>query len=63
MSKRILIPLSLAGIMLVSGAAFAVTTAELQACFKAHSQLLEKPALRNLYTCWRVHGYLMRRLR
>ncbi|EQD64997.1 conserved hypothetical protein, secreted [mine drainage metagenome] len=61
MNKRVLIPLVLASVMLVSATAFAVTDAELQACFKAHSQLMEKPALRNLYTCWRVHGYLMKR--
>ncbi len=61
MNKRVLIPLVLASVMLVSATAFAVTDAEIQACFKAHSQLMEKPALRNLYTCWRVHGYLMKR--
>ena len=61
MNKRVLIPLSLAGVMLVSATAFGVTDAELQACFRGHSQLMEKPALRNLYTCWRVHGYLMKR--
>ncbi len=61
MDERVLIHSVLADLMLVSTAAFAVTDAELQACFKAHSQLMEKPALRNLYTCWRVHGYLMKR--
>ena len=61
MNKRVLIPSVLAGVMLVSATAFAVTDAELQACFKAHSQLMEKPALRNLVSCWREHGYLMKR--
>ena len=46
MNKRVLIPLVLAGVMLESATAFAVTDAELQACFKAHSRLTEKPALR-----------------
>lgn len=38
-----------------------VTDAEMQACYQAHAQLLQKPSLRNLITCWRVHGYLMQR--
>ena len=59
MNKRVVIPLVLAGVMLVSATAFAVTDAELQACFKAHSQFMEKPALRNLVSCWREHGYLI----
>ena len=61
MNKRVLIPSVLAGVMLVSATAFAVTDAELQACFKANSQLMQKPALRNLVSCWREHGYLMKR--
>jgi hypothetical protein len=30
-------------------------------CFLKHGHLMEKPALRNEQTCWRVHAYLMER--
>lgn len=29
------------------------------ACYRAHANLMDKPALKNARTCWRVHGYLM----
>jgi hypothetical protein len=61
MKKTLMISLVISGITLTSATAFAATDAELKACFQAHSQLMEKPALRNLITCWRVHGYLMKR--
>ena len=60
MRKRLMLSLVLSSIVLVP-AVFAATDAEMQACFQAHAQLLQKPALRNLITCWRVHGYLMQR--
>lgn len=60
MKRSLLLPLILSGVALVS-TAFAATDAEMKACFQAHSQLMSKPALRNLVTCWRVHGYLMQR--
>lgn len=60
MKKRLMLPLVLSFVVLVP-AAFAATDAEMQACFQAHAQLMQKPALRNLITCWRVHGYLMQR--
>lgn len=60
MKKRLVLSLILTSVVLVP-AAFAVTDAEMQACFRAHAQLMQKPALRNLVTCWRVHGYLMQR--
>lgn len=63
MRKRLLLPLILSGTVLASATAFAVTDAELTACFKAHAELMEKPALRNVITCWRAHGYLMERRR
>ncbi len=43
MNKRVLIPLVLASVMLVSATAFAVTDAEIQACFKAHSSTVLEP--------------------
>ena len=60
MKKRLMLSLIVSSVVLVP-AAFAATDAEMQACFQAHAQLLQKPALRNLITCWRVHGYLMQR--
>jgi hypothetical protein len=58
MKKRLILPLVLS-LVVVAPAVFAATNVELQACYRAHAQLLQKPALRNLFTCWRVHGYLM----
>jgi len=60
MKRPLILSLILSGIVL-GPVAFAVTDAELQTCYQAHAQLLQKPSLRNLITCWRVHGYLMRR--
>jgi hypothetical protein len=60
MKKRLILPLVLS-LVVVAPAVFAATDAELQACYRTHAQLLQKPALRNLITCWRVHGYLMQR--
>lgn len=46
------------------GAAFAASATEdlataQERCFRAHAQLMEKPAVRNVTACWRAHGYLM----
>jgi hypothetical protein len=60
MKKRLMLSLVLSSIVLVP-AVFAATDAEMQACFQAHAQLMQKPSLRNFVTCWRVHGYLMQR--
>jgi hypothetical protein len=60
MKKPLILSLILSGTVLAP-LAFAVTDAELQACYQAHAQLMQKPSLRNLITCWRVHGYLMQR--
>ena len=35
-------------------------SAQIQACFRMHGQLMDKPALRNPQDCWRVHGFLMK---
>jgi hypothetical protein len=60
MKKRLILSLVLSSIVLVP-AVFAATDGEMQACYQAHAQLMQKPSLRNLVTCWRVHGYLMQR--
>ena len=60
MKKPLILSLILSGIVLAP-VALAVTDAQLQACYQAHAQLMEKPSVRNLITCWRVHGYLTQR--
>lgn len=35
------------------------TLQRMQDCFKAHSQLMERPAVRTLQDCWNAHQYLM----
>ena len=35
--------------------------ARMDACFRAHGHLMEKPALHNAIACWRVHSNLMQR--
>ena len=35
--------------------------AMMEACFRAHTKLMDKPALRNVEACWRAHAYLMQR--
>ena len=60
MKKRLMLSLVLSSIALVP-AVFTATDAAMRACFQAHAQLMQKPSLRDLVTCWRVHGYLMQR--
>lgn len=60
MKKPLILSLIVSGVVL-GPLALAVTDPEMQACYQAHAQLLQKPSLRNLITCWRVHGYLMQR--
>ena len=49
----------------VTAAASAATStadpARMEACFRAHGKLMSKPALTNIYDCWRAHSYLMER--
>lgn len=35
--------------------------AKKEACFRAHSKLMSKPAVTNINDCWRAHRYLMER--
>ena len=60
MKKPLILSLILSGIILAP-VALAVTDAQMRACYQAHAQLMQKPALRNLVSCWREHGYLMQR--
>jgi len=33
----------------------------MQDCSKKHAQLMNKPAVKNVRDCWRMHGHLMGR--
>lgn len=59
----------LAALVLVGVVAGAVTAASLAAtsttdqarmekCFRTHGKLMSKPAVTNIYDCWRAHGHL-----
>ena len=49
----------------ITAAASAATSttdqAQMEACFRAHGKLMSKPAVTNIYDCWRAHNYLMKR--
>lgn len=49
----------------VTAAALAATSAtdqaRMEACFRAHGKLMSKPAVTNIYDCWRAHSYLSER--
>ena len=54
---------ALAGSITVAALAATSTTdpARMEACFRAHGKLMSKPAVTNIYDCWRTHSYLMER--
>jgi len=59
MKKYVPIVLLLAGLASIhtaSAADAASRAAKMDACFRAHAQLMEKPALKNVQACWRAHG-------
>lgn len=37
------------------------TEAAMKDCFLKHGNLMDKPAVKNMRDCWRVHGYKMER--
>jgi len=64
--------MSLAALVLVGAVAGTITAAastatattdqaRMEACFRAHGKLMSKPAVTNIYDCWRAHAYLMDR--
>ena len=61
--KTIAIPVLIAISTIMVLPAFAARdpalTARMEACFRAHAKLMDKPAVRNVEACWRAHGYLM----
>lgn len=34
---------------------------KMRICFEKHGQIMEKPSIKNLQDCYRVHGYLMKK--
>lgn len=62
MTLRFLARASIAALVLATGAvavAANASQAAKEACFQAHANLMDKPALTNANDCWRAHGYLM----
>ena len=63
--KTIAIPMFIAVSAILVLSAFAARdpalTARMEACFRAHAKLMDKPALRNIEACWRAHAYLVQR--
>ena len=44
------------------GASFAAQGAStMEECFAKHGQMMDKPAVKNMRDCWRMHAYLMQR--
>jgi hypothetical protein len=54
-----LLLVSLASFQGASAATGSSRDARIDACFRAHAHLMEKPGLRNQIACWRAHSYLM----
>lgn len=45
-----------------SAAAFAAANeSAMQDCFDKHSQMMHKPAVKNLRDCWQTHRHLMQK--
>lgn len=51
------------GAMSIEGASAADASlgARMDACFRAHGHLMEKPGIHNAIACWRAHSNLMPR--
>jgi len=64
MKKLLTIALLVAGIAAAQAGSLSTgqsLAAQRTECFLKHGHLMEKPALRNESSCWRVHAYLMER--
>lgn len=57
---KVLVVSAVVGGSSVAVAAQDLSRAELRRiCFEKHKNRMDKPALRNPYDCYRMHGYLM----
>lgn len=72
MKTRSLSSVSIAVLVLMAVSAVAVAapsrdgqpaadTAKMEACFRAHGNMMGKMSVRNIAACWYAHGYLMER--
>jgi hypothetical protein len=60
--KALLTTVTLVFAFAFAAALFAAQSeAATQECFNKHAQLMDKPAVKNVRDCWRMHGHLMRR--
>jgi hypothetical protein len=59
---RIAIVLFVGGMSIETASAMdASLSARMDACFRAHGHLMEKPGIHNAIDCWRAHSSLMPR--
>ena len=64
MLTAIMLGLTLLLPVAISGAAQAdslTVREQMEKCFRMHGNLMSKPALTNVRSCWQAHGYLMDR--
>jgi len=65
MKKLLLATLCFTGLVAASATFAANSSSALEArmakCFRQHSSMMEKPALKNERACWNAHAYLMDR--
>ena len=60
--RRLCGALALAIALGASAAAFAAANeAAMEECFSKHSQLMHKPAGKNIRDCWQTHRHLMQK--
>lgn len=60
--KRLCGAVAVAVALGASAAAFAAANeAAMEECFKKHSQMMDKPAVKNVRNCWQTHRHLMQK--
>ena len=57
--KTLLVSSVFVGFSVAVAAHDPVPAEKMKLCFEKHSRTMDKPALKNMYDCYRVHGYLM----
>ena len=60
---KALVTAVISAIALASFGVSAVAQSEsaMQDCFDKHAQLMDKPSVKNVRDCWRMHGHLMQK--
>ena len=59
--KALLTAVTLVVALASSTALLAASESAMEACFQKHAQMMDKPAVKNMWNCWRMHGYLMQK--